>query len=151
VVHQGLSCRVLRGSGRYVRPWSLSLLFCRKGFGLVASVVVSLMLAVLPYARGCGFVSRSGLLILRDVPHQVFSWHFHYSPIHLGNINVAFLICRDLGKEKVIKYTLGQLFQSNFWLCPINVLTQTQWFSCRLIPVFLVEQNRGSAQLPVRF
>jgi hypothetical protein len=29
--------------GRYVRPWSLDLLFCRRGFGLVVSVVVPLM------------------------------------------------------------------------------------------------------------
>jgi hypothetical protein len=28
------------------------LLFCRRGFGLVVSVVVPSMLAVLPYARG---------------------------------------------------------------------------------------------------
>jgi hypothetical protein len=28
--------------GRYVRPWSLNLLFCRRGFGLVFSVVVPL-------------------------------------------------------------------------------------------------------------
>jgi hypothetical protein len=34
--------------------------FCRRGFGLLVSVVVPLMLAVLPCARGCGFDSRSG-------------------------------------------------------------------------------------------
>jgi hypothetical protein len=45
-------------------PWSLNLLFCRKRFGLVVSIVVPLMLAVLPYARGRGFESRSRLLEL---------------------------------------------------------------------------------------
>jgi hypothetical protein len=50
--------------GHYVRPWSLNLLFCRRGFGLVVSVVVPLMLAVLPYARGCGFKSRSRFLFI---------------------------------------------------------------------------------------
>jgi hypothetical protein len=45
--------------GHYVRPWSLNLLFWRRGFGLVVSVVVPLMLAVLPYARGRGFDTRS--------------------------------------------------------------------------------------------
>jgi hypothetical protein len=34
---------------------------CGRGFGLMVSVVVSLMLAVLPYARGRGFDSRSRL------------------------------------------------------------------------------------------
>jgi hypothetical protein len=43
--------------GRYVWPWSLN--FLRTGFGLVVSVVVPAMLAVLPYARGRGFDSRS--------------------------------------------------------------------------------------------
>jgi hypothetical protein len=44
----------------YGRPWSLNLLFLLKGIWLVlVSVVVSLMLAVLPYARGRGFDSRS--------------------------------------------------------------------------------------------
>jgi hypothetical protein len=44
-------------------PWSLNLLFYRRGFGLVVSgVVVPSMLAVLPYARGRGFDSRSRLL-----------------------------------------------------------------------------------------
>jgi hypothetical protein len=37
--------------GFYVRSWSLNLLFCRRGFGLVVSVVVPLMLAVLPCER----------------------------------------------------------------------------------------------------
>jgi hypothetical protein len=50
--------------GHYVRPWSLNLLFCRKGVGLVVSVVVPLMLAVLPYARGRGLDSRSRLLFI---------------------------------------------------------------------------------------
>jgi hypothetical protein len=40
----------------------LNLLFCGRGFGLMVSVVVPLMLAVLPYARGCGFDSRSRLM-----------------------------------------------------------------------------------------
>jgi hypothetical protein len=34
------------------------------GFGLVVSVVVPSTLAVLPYARGRGFVSRSRLLLI---------------------------------------------------------------------------------------
>jgi hypothetical protein len=38
-------------------------LFCRSGFGLVVSVVVPLMLAVLPYARGRGFDSWSRLRV----------------------------------------------------------------------------------------
>jgi hypothetical protein len=38
-----------------------NLLFYRRGFGLVISVVVPSMLAVLPYARGRGFDSRSRL------------------------------------------------------------------------------------------
>jgi hypothetical protein len=59
MVHQGISRRVLRGS--YVRPWSMNLLFCRREFGLVVSVVVPLMMAVLPYARGRGLDSRSRL------------------------------------------------------------------------------------------
>jgi hypothetical protein len=48
--------------GAHVRPWSLNLLFCRSGFGLVVSVVVPLMLEVFPYARGRGFNSQSRLL-----------------------------------------------------------------------------------------
>jgi hypothetical protein len=44
MVHQGIE-------GRYVRPWSLNLLFCRRGFGLVVSVVVPSMLAVLPHGE----------------------------------------------------------------------------------------------------
>jgi hypothetical protein len=48
--------------GCYVRPWSLNLLFCRRGFGLVVSAVVPSMLAVLPYARGRGFDARSSRL-----------------------------------------------------------------------------------------
>jgi hypothetical protein len=51
MVHQGIE-------GRYVRPWSLNLLFCRRGFGLVVSVVVPSMLAVMPYARGRGYAYR---------------------------------------------------------------------------------------------
>jgi hypothetical protein len=53
--------------GHYVRPGSLNLLFCRREFGLVVGVVVSLMLAVfpyMPYARGCVFDSLSGLYLL---------------------------------------------------------------------------------------
>jgi hypothetical protein len=38
--------------GRYVRPWSLNILFCRTGFGLVVSVVV-------PYAGGVAICERS--------------------------------------------------------------------------------------------
>jgi hypothetical protein len=57
MVHQGIE-------GHYVRPWSLNL-FCRRGFGLVISVVVPLMLVVLPYAVGHGFDSQSRLLTSR--------------------------------------------------------------------------------------
>jgi hypothetical protein len=39
-------------------------IFCKMGFGLVVSIVVPLMLAVLPYARGRGFESRSRLLYI---------------------------------------------------------------------------------------
>jgi hypothetical protein len=52
-------------------PWSLNLLFCRRGFGLVVSVVVPLMLAVLPYARGRGFDLTNGCLI--QLATQVYS------------------------------------------------------------------------------
>jgi hypothetical protein len=55
LVHQGIS--------RYVRPWSLNLLFLWKGIWLV-SVIVPLMLAVLLYARGRGFKSRLDFYIL---------------------------------------------------------------------------------------
>jgi hypothetical protein len=37
--------------GHYVRTWSLNLLFCSRVFGLVVSVVVPSMLAVLPYMQ----------------------------------------------------------------------------------------------------
>jgi hypothetical protein len=41
MVHQGISCRVLlRGTTYDLGHWSLNLLFCRRGFGLVVSIVV---------------------------------------------------------------------------------------------------------------
>jgi hypothetical protein len=46
---QGIEGSYVQGiEGRYVRPWSLNLLFYRRGFGLVVSVVVPSVLAVLP-------------------------------------------------------------------------------------------------------
>jgi hypothetical protein len=62
MVHQGISRRVLRGATYDPGHWTFY--FCRRGFGLVVSVVVPSMLAVLPYARGRGFDSRSRLLYL---------------------------------------------------------------------------------------
>jgi hypothetical protein len=50
MVHQGISRRVLRGATSDP-AWSLNLLFYRRGFGLVVSIVVPSMLAVLPYMR----------------------------------------------------------------------------------------------------
>jgi hypothetical protein len=41
-----------------------NLLFCGRGFGLVVGVIVPFMLAVLPYARGRGFDTRSRLLFI---------------------------------------------------------------------------------------
>jgi hypothetical protein len=51
------------------RHWTFY--FCRRGFGWVVSVIVPLMLAVLPYARGHGFDSRSDLL---DVQVNVYMY-----------------------------------------------------------------------------
>jgi hypothetical protein len=48
-------------------------LFCRRGFGLVVSVVVPLMLAVLPYARGRGFDSRSRLTFNENMQYNLTS------------------------------------------------------------------------------
>jgi hypothetical protein len=62
MVHQGISRRVLRGTTYDPGHWTFY--FCRRRFGLVISVVVPLMLAVLPYARGRGFNSRSRLLFI---------------------------------------------------------------------------------------
>jgi hypothetical protein len=59
MVHQGISCRVLRGATYDPGHWTF---YFRRGFGLVVSVIVPSMLAVLPYARGRGFDSRSRLL-----------------------------------------------------------------------------------------
>jgi hypothetical protein len=49
----GISRRVLRGATYDPGHWNI--LFYRRGFGLVVSVVVPSMLVVLPYARGRGF------------------------------------------------------------------------------------------------
>jgi hypothetical protein len=52
MVHQGIFRRVLRGTTYDPGHWTFY--FCRRGFGLVVSVVVPLInvtLAVLPYAR----------------------------------------------------------------------------------------------------
>jgi hypothetical protein len=46
MVHQGISRRVLRGT-LVIEPS----IFCGRGFGLVVSVIVPLVLAVLPYMR----------------------------------------------------------------------------------------------------
>jgi hypothetical protein len=59
MVHQGIYPRVLRGTTYDPGHWTFY--FCGRGFGLVVSVVVPLILAVLPYARGRGFDSRSSL------------------------------------------------------------------------------------------
>jgi hypothetical protein len=59
VVHQGISRSVLRGTTCDPGHWTFY--FCRRGFGLMVGVVVPLMLAVLPYARGRGFESLSRL------------------------------------------------------------------------------------------
>jgi hypothetical protein len=62
MVHQGISPWVLRGTTYDPGHWTFY--FCRRGFGLVVSVIVPLMLAVLPYARGHGFNSLSRLLFI---------------------------------------------------------------------------------------
>jgi hypothetical protein len=67
--------------GRYVRPWSLNFLFCRRGFGLVVSVVVPSMLEVLSYARGRGFDSRfdSRSRLLYIVWTNLYTaWKYYY-------------------------------------------------------------------------
>jgi hypothetical protein len=72
----------------YVRPWSLNLLFLSKGVGLVVSVVVPLMLAVLPYARGRGFVSRSRLLYMLVEYHTCCLFFVAtVSPVLIWHIN----------------------------------------------------------------
>jgi hypothetical protein len=53
MVHRGISRRVLRDTTYDPGHWTFY--FCGREFGLVVSVVVPLMLAVLPYARGYGF------------------------------------------------------------------------------------------------
>jgi hypothetical protein len=63
MVHQGISHRVFRGTTYDPGHWTFY--FCRRGFGLVqVSIVVPLMLAGLPYARGRRFDSRSKLLFI---------------------------------------------------------------------------------------
>jgi hypothetical protein len=57
-----ISHRVLRDTTYNPGHWNFY--FCRRGFGLVICAVVPLMLAVLPYARGRGFDSRSRLLFI---------------------------------------------------------------------------------------
>jgi hypothetical protein len=59
-----ISHRVLRDATYDPGHWTFY--FYRRGFGLVVGVVVPSMLAVLPYARGRGFDSRSRLLHIRS-------------------------------------------------------------------------------------
>jgi hypothetical protein len=62
MVHKGISRRVLGDTTCDPGHWTFY--FCRRGFGLVVGVVVLFVLAVLPYARGRGFDSRSWLLFI---------------------------------------------------------------------------------------
>jgi hypothetical protein len=65
--YQGISRRVLRGATYDPGHWTFY--FCTRGFDFVVSVLVRLMLAVLPYARGRGFDSRS--------EHSTCIWELH--------------------------------------------------------------------------
>jgi hypothetical protein len=84
MVHQGISRRVLRGNTYDPGHWTFYL--CRRGFGLLVSIVVPLMLAVLPYARGHGFDSRSGLLFIvwTNLCFSLFIVHRGYIQAYLG-------------------------------------------------------------------
>jgi hypothetical protein len=106
MVHQGISRRVLRGTTYDPGHWTFY--FCRRGFGLVVfSVVVPLMLAVLPYARGRGFDTRSRFSYYRYINRI----HVHVCELYLFIVwtNLCFSsfisLCK-LYKQLVFDHTL---------------------------------------------
>jgi predicted secreted protein len=112
MVHQGDFSQGIEG--RYVRPWSLNLLF-RRGFGLVVSVVAPSMLAVLPYVRHHGFDSRSRLLYIvwTNLCFSLFislykQLVFDHTLMRKGSVGRS---CRDIG-SKIL--SCGMVHQGDF-------------------------------------
>jgi hypothetical protein len=124
----------------------LNLLFCRRGFGLVVSVVVPSMLAVLPYARGRGFDSQSRLLyfiILGFRAYTVVMRHFETSgfnqsspgPLvcHIGRRHVNRSDCHStihLQIKASIYQAIDQYRIRHFLRSPFICVFYYTWFSC---------------------